>query len=192
MYRQKGQWDSWDPTPGQGCRSTTADRVIRQSCTFLTIQVQVSYMLRKWGHTEWVLKAAMILDSASSQSSSTYALLTKPCVVWRTWSSTTKKLHSEKTSYNGLRDQNNTQIKSFNDHYDPKTALQSIQQNPGNSAARSFGFWQLFQTSSHDYPVQKSFTSTHDSWAFTHPSIKMLLMSQQWTWNSCSAALLTV
>lgn len=144
------------------------------------------HIVRKWGHTEWVLKAAMILDSANSQSSSTYALLTKPCVVWRTWSSTTKKLHEEKTSHT------HTQIKSFNDHYQPKTALQSIHQNPGNSAAQPFGFWQLFQTNSHGYPVQKSFTSTHDSWAFTHPSIKKLLMSQQWTWNSCSAPLLTV
>lgn len=89
------------------------------------------HMLRKWGRTEWVLKAAMILDSASSQSSSTYALLTKPCVVWRTWSSTTKKLHSEKTSYNGLRDQNNTQIKSFDDHYHPKQRFNQYNRTQG-------------------------------------------------------------
>lgn len=107
------------------------------------------HIVRKWGFTEWVLKAAMILDSANSQSSSTYALLTKPCVVWRTWSSTTKKLNEEKTS------QNSAQIKSFNDHNHPKTALQAEHQNPGNSAAQPFGFWLLFQTSSHDYPVQK-------------------------------------
>lgn len=31
--------------------------------------------------TECVLRAATILDKANSQSSSTYALLTKPCVV---------------------------------------------------------------------------------------------------------------
>lgn len=116
VYQQKGQWGSSDPAPGQGCHSTTEEteecvralvcRVLqlrftlgKRCCrwiTYVCINVfcilQCVFVFGLCGLTECVLRAAMILDSANSQSSSTYARLTKPWVVWRTWSSTTKKL----------------------------------------------------------------------------------------------------